>query len=92
MTEQTADLANQIVNQAGATTPYEQAIAIQNYLRSNFTYQLDAGGAPDGRDIVDYFLFESKVGRCDHFASSMAVMLRTLGVPANRHRARSGAV
>ncbi|MEZ4665676.1 MAG: transglutaminase-like domain-containing protein [Thermomicrobiales bacterium] len=81
VTEQTADLANQIVNQAGATTPYEQAIAIQNYLRSNFTYQLDAGGAPDGRDIVDYFLFESKVGRCDHFASSMAVMLRTLGVP-----------
>ena len=65
----------------GATNPYDQAIAIQNYLRSNFTYQLDAGPAPDGRDIVDYFLFDSQVGRCDHYASSMAVMLRTLGVP-----------
>lgn len=81
VTQQTAELANQIVAQAGATTPYDQAVAIQNYLRSNFTYQIDAGGAPDGRDIVDYFLFESKVGRCDHYSSSMAVMLRTLGVP-----------
>ncbi len=81
VTQETRDLANQIVMESGATTPYDQAVAIQNYLRTNFTYQLDAGGAPDGRDIVDYFLFESKVGRCDHYSSSMAVMLRMLGIP-----------
>ncbi len=81
VTQETRDLANQIVMDSGATTPYEQAVAIQSYLRTNFTYKLDAGGAPDGQDIVDYFLFESKVGRCDHYASSMAVMLRMLGVP-----------
>ncbi|HET9659027.1 MAG TPA: transglutaminase-like domain-containing protein [Thermomicrobiales bacterium] len=81
VTQETRDLANQIVQQAGAVTPYDQAVAIQNYLRTNFTYQIDAGGAPDGRDIVDYFLFDSQVGRCDHYASSMAVMLRMLGVP-----------
>lgn len=81
VTQETRDLASQIVSDAGATTPYDMAVAIQNYLRSNFTYQIDAEGAPDGRDIVDYFLFESKVGRCDHYASSMAVMLRSLGVP-----------
>lgn len=82
VTPQTQELANQIVTQAGARTPYDVAMAIQNYLRANFTYQIDAGPAPDGRDIVDYFLFESKVGRCDHYASSMAVMLRSLGIPA----------
>lgn len=82
VTQETRDLANHIVQQAGATTPYDQAVAIQNYLRTNFTYQLDAGGAPGDRDIVDYFLFDSKVGRCDHYSSSMAVMLRMLGVPA----------
>ena len=81
VTQETRDLATQIAMESGATTPFDQAVAIQNYLRTSFTYQLDAGGAPDGRDIVDYFLFESKVGRCDHYASSMAVMLRMLGVP-----------
>ncbi len=81
VTQETRDLATQIVQEAGADTPYDQAVAIQNYLRANFTYQIDAGGAPNGRDIVDYFLFDSKVGRCDHYSSSMAVMLRMLGVP-----------
>jgi len=81
VTQETRDLANQIVLQAGATSPFDEAVAIQDYLRQNFTYQLDAGAAPDGRDIVDYFLFDSRVGRCDHYASSMAVMLRMLGVP-----------
>jgi transglutaminase-like putative cysteine protease len=81
VTQETRDLANQIVQQDGAVTPYDQAVAIEDYLRTRYTYDINAGGAPDGRDIVDYFLFESKVGRCDHYASSMAVMLRMLGVP-----------
>ncbi len=81
VTQETRDLAELIVAEYGAMNPYDQAIAIQNYLRSNFTYQLDAGPAPSDRDIVDYFLFDSRVGRCDHYASSMAVMLRMLGVP-----------
>lgn len=82
VTQQTRDLANRIVVQAGATNAFDQATAIQNYLRANFAYDIDAGPAPAGRDIVDYFLFESQIGRCDHYASSMAVMLRMLGIPA----------
>jgi hypothetical protein len=31
---------------------------------------------------VAYFLFERKAGHCEYFASSMALMLRTLGIPA----------
>lgn len=81
VTDRTRALAAEIVRTTNATTPYDQAVAIQNYLRGNYTYRIDAGADPDGGDIVDYFLFESKVGRCDHYSSSMAVMLRSLGVP-----------
>ena len=31
---------------------------------------------------MDYFLFDSKVGYCDNFSTSMVVLLRTLGIPA----------
>jgi hypothetical protein len=31
---------------------------------------------------VDYFLFDTKHGFCSHYATTMAVMLRTVGVPA----------
>ncbi len=35
-----------------------------------------------GRDVVDFFLFDMKKGYCDHFASAMAVMARSVKVPA----------
>lgn len=82
VSDRTQALAASVTAAAGATTPYDQAVALEQYLRTNFTYRLEAGTAPDGTDIVDYFLFDSKVGRCDHYASSMVVMLRSLGVPA----------
>lgn len=78
----TRELAAQIVEAAGATDPYAMTVAIETHLRTSYAYLLEAGPAPDGQDIVDYFLFDSKIGRCDHFASSMVVMLRALGVPA----------
>jgi transglutaminase-like putative cysteine protease len=82
VTLRTSQLAAQIVADAGAVTPVEMAFAIQDYLRNNYDYLLESSLAPDGQDIVDYFLFDRQVGRCDHFASSMIVMLRSLGVPA----------
>ncbi len=82
VTQRTDDLALAVVRDAGATNPYDAAIAIQTYLRANYDYLLEAGPGPDGVDVVDYFLFESQIGRCDHFASSMVVMLRSLGIPS----------
>ena len=68
---------------AGSTAnPYLKAIAIQNYLRGNFPYDLNVNPAPDNRDVVDYFLFDAKRGFCSHYATAMAVMLRSEGVPA----------
>jgi len=76
------DLAVKIVTDAGATTPYDQAAAIEAYLRnpSHFTYSLDAR-TPDGVDPIEYFLFTSHKGYCEFFATAMGDMLRSLGVP-----------
>ncbi len=62
-------------------TPYDQVMAIQDYLRQ-FPYSLQVPGAPDNRDVADYFLFDLQKGYCDYFATSMAVMVRAAGIPA----------
>jgi len=63
------------------TTPYDQLIAIQEYLR-RITYDQYINAPPAGRDAVDWFLFENRRGYCDYYASAMAVMARILGIPA----------
>ncbi len=64
-----------------ARTPYDKAIAIEAYLRSRFTYTLTLTGKP-GDDPLAHFLFETRAGHCEYFASAMAIMLRTLGIPS----------
>lgn len=66
----------------GERGPYHKAIAIQNYLRENFKYDLSVPEAPPQSDVVDTFLFDTQSGFCSHYASAMAVMLRAVGVPA----------
>jgi transglutaminase-like putative cysteine protease len=55
---------------------------IENYLVENYTYDVDAPVAPRGRNAVDFFLFDSKRGFCEHFASAMAVLARAVDVPS----------
>ncbi len=64
-----------------ARNPYDQALAIENYLRSQYTYTLNLTGKP-GDDPLPHFLFETRAGHCEYFASSMTIMLRTLGIPS----------
>jgi transglutaminase-like putative cysteine protease len=73
------DLAVRVT--AGATNPYDRAAAIEQYLRSNYSYTLTPGRAPIGTDAEDYFLFSSKAGYCQYFATAMADMLRSIGIP-----------
>jgi len=68
--------------QKGLLSPYDAAEAIQNYLRTHLTYREDIPAPPPDADAVDYFLFESRAGYCDYFASAMVVLLRTQGIPA----------
>lgn len=62
--------------------PYQRALAIENFLTANYTYSLDVGPLPEGRDAVDYFLFDQPCGYCEHFASAFAVLCRLQGVPS----------
>ena len=66
----------------GAASPYDKAVRVQDYLRLTYPYRLDVPAPPPNRDVVDYFLFDSPGGFCSYYASAMAVMLRSVGVPA----------
>lgn len=59
-----------------------KAEAIASYLRETYPYDLGIPPFPDGHDTVDYFLFEERRGYCEHFASALAVMLRTQKIPS----------
>lgn len=60
---------------------YDKAIALEEYLRQ-IPYNEDIEAPPPDRDAVDYFLFDSREGYCDYYASAMAVMARAVGIPA----------
>ena len=51
-------------------------------LESNADYTLTPGNAPANKDIVEYFMFESGKGYCQHFASTAVLMYRLYGIPA----------
>ena len=76
------DLAEQIVTDARATNSFDQAVALESWLRSNIVYDDKIPGPRPGQDGVDYVLFESRAGYCDYYAAAMATMARSLGMPA----------
>ena len=68
---------------AGADNPMDMALAVQDHLRSDaFEYTQDIERPPRGADGVDHFLFNTRAGYSDYYASSMAVIMRAAGVPA----------
>ncbi|WP_433497018.1 transglutaminase TgpA family protein [Sphaerimonospora sp. CA-214678] len=65
-----------------AATPYEKAVKLQEWFTrtGGFTYSLDVGGG--GPAVLTDFLLATRMGYCEHFAGAMAVMARSLGIPA----------
>lgn len=60
--------------------PYK-ADVIQKILTSHASYDLKAGVLPSDKDFVEYFMFENKRGSCTHFSTSLALLLRCVGIP-----------
>ncbi|MFN3740163.1 MAG: transglutaminaseTgpA domain-containing protein [Thermodesulfovibrionales bacterium] len=60
----------------------DKALLIESFLKNNYTYSLTVTEPPSGVDPVSYFLFEEKKGYCEHYASAMVLMLRSIGIPA----------
>lgn len=61
--------------------PFEKGRVLEEHLKDNYTYSLNAGLIPSS-DPLPHFLFERKAGHCEYYATSMTIMLRTLGIPA----------
>jgi transglutaminase-like putative cysteine protease len=74
-----AELARQIGRPG--SSPYDTAVAVEQHLKENYRYSLDVGTAPTVNPVED-FLFVRKTGYCDHYATAMVVLLRTLGIPS----------
>lgn len=76
--------AQQFALQMFAQSQQQPERYVQNILqwyRSNgFSYTLKPGTL--GQNRVDEFLFQSKQGFCEHYASSFALLMRYVGIPA----------
>ena len=79
-TDRTAALAQRLV--AGAATRYDAVRAVEDHLRETTRYTLAAPVPGEGEDAVDDFLFDSREGFCEQYASAEVVLLRLAGVPA----------
>ena len=79
-TDRVRALARRIT--ASAPTTYDKVEAMEAWLGENVRYSIRAPLAPHGVDVVDDFLFRSRVGWCEQVASSLVVMARSVGIPA----------
>jgi protein-glutamine gamma-glutamyltransferase len=75
-----AALAGQITQ--GSPNQLGAAIALERHLRTGYQYNLDSALTSQGTTPIAKFLFETKNGHCEYFASALAVMLRTQDIPS----------
>ncbi len=78
VSERMRQLASQVMGEGSAS---ERAARLENHLLSEYAYSLDLLGL-GGDDPIEEFLFETKSGHCELFASAMVLLLRAEGIPA----------
>ncbi|MGB9750220.1 MAG: transglutaminaseTgpA domain-containing protein [Caldisericia bacterium] len=54
---------------------------VENFLK-NGEYKYSLKNLPTSKNPIDEFLFKTKEGNCEYFATSMAIILRVLGIPS----------
>ncbi len=65
----------------GYDNPLDKARILSSYLRGNYRYSLSTSRSRSEQPL-SAFLFETKEGHCEYFASALAVMLRSIGIPS----------
>ncbi|CAA9457342.1 MAG: FIG001454: Transglutaminase-like enzymes, putative cysteine proteases [uncultured Rubrobacteraceae bacterium] len=78
--ERTRALAKELTE--GTSNPYDAMLALTDHLQNGYPYDLSIPPQSKDMDAVEYFLFEEQRGYCEQFSSSLAVMARSLGIPA----------
>lgn len=78
--DEVRDLAREVT--ADAADSYEQAVALQNYFRSDggFAYDLSFDPGNGTNDLLRFL--DERRGYCEQFAATMAIMARVLAIPA----------
>ena len=76
---QTSELANEMRAAAGSDGAFIEAV-LMKFHNEEFFYTLDPPAL--GRNPVDQFLFDTRQGFCEHYASAFAVMMRSVGIPS----------
>jgi protein-glutamine gamma-glutamyltransferase len=64
-----------------STSQLGQVLLLESFLRSQFEYSLNHSSG-DSPDPLGNFLFSTRTGHCEYFATALVTMLRTLGIPA----------
>lgn len=67
---------------AGQPTDYQRAVALQQWFWDNFEYSLDRAPGNGTNELEQFLAPSGRIGYCEQFASAMAVMARSLGIPA----------
>jgi transglutaminase-like putative cysteine protease len=80
ITPRTYELADNITN--GIESPFLQAKAIEDYLKTNYKYDFNFQPAPQGQEPNDWFLFNEKSGVCTNFNSAFVILCRAASIPA----------
>lgn len=80
ITPRTQELARQIA--ADLENPYDVAVAVTDYLRSNIQYRETIPSLLTAQEPMDWFLFDLRQGFCNYYASAEVILLRSLGIPA----------
>jgi transglutaminase-like putative cysteine protease len=75
------DLASIVSGSDPRIPALERALLLETYLRE-LPYSYEVQPLPRGGDAVDQFLFDMRQGYCTYYASAMAVMARSIGIPA----------
>ncbi|HVS03865.1 MAG TPA: transglutaminaseTgpA domain-containing protein [Thermoanaerobaculia bacterium] len=65
----------------GDGDPFEQSVRLEQFLSTELEYTIDYVGR-SGQLPLEDFLFASRRGHCEYFASAMVLLLRSQGVPA----------
>lgn len=66
----------------GIQGDYSKAQALRNAIADRCEYNLATPKTPAQKDTAEYFYFESRQGYCDHFATTLTLMARSIGLPA----------
>jgi len=67
---------------AGTGDALSQALALEDHLRRHYAYSFETVISSQGVTPLDEFLFETRRGHCEYFASALAIMLRSVGIPS----------